>query len=135
MNFFEKELRNMFGHTDIIQNPVFAGRCLIGKLGDDIRVKLQFIDPYVRYEYTTIQADIINKSEGLVDRQSFRMLDIIGMRKRESWAHEPYIWENDGTTKWYGEVLPSEKAKIADTILSYVEMYQSPNMSMSGPSM
>lgn len=135
MNFFEKELRSMFAHTDVIDSPVFAGRCLIGKLGDDVRVKLQFIDPHVRHNYSAIQVDIINKNDGLIDRQAFRMVDIIGMRKRATGDYEPHIWIYNGKTEWYGQIMPSEKAKIADTVLSYVEMFQSSSLTMVGQSM
>lgn len=30
MNFFEKEMRMMFEHTGIIQDPKFVGRTMVG---------------------------------------------------------------------------------------------------------
>ena len=32
MNFFEKEMRMMFEHTGIIQDPKFVGRTMVGIL-------------------------------------------------------------------------------------------------------
>ena len=135
MNFFEQELRNMFGSTDIIDSPVYAGRCMLGKLGDDLRVKLQFVTTRIADHYSAIRVDIINKNDGLVDRQTFRMADIIGMRKRKTGDCEPHIWVYNDKPDWYGHIMPSEKAQIADTVLGYVEMYQSPSMTMNGPNM
>lgn len=135
MNFFEKELRTMFEHNDIIKNPAFAGRCLIGKLSDDIRVKLRFVTTGVSEHYTAIHASIINKNEGLVDQETFMFVDIIGKQKGNSGTQAPYIWTYHDTTAWYQDITQAERAKIADTILGYVEMYQSPDMAMSGQSM
>lgn len=135
MNFFEKELRTMFEHNDIIRNPVFAGRCLIGKLSDDIRVKLRFVTTGVSDHYTAIHASIINKNEGLVDEETFMFVDIIGKQNGHSGTRIPHIWTLNDTTEWYKDITQTERAKIADTILGYVEMYQSPDMRMDGPSM
>ena len=45
MNFFEGELRQMFG-----------------KLGDDLLVKAQFISTHVSKQYDAIQVSILNRS-------------------------------------------------------------------------
>ena len=43
MNFFEKEMRQMFDDNDIFQDAKFVGKTMLAKLDDDLRIKLQFI--------------------------------------------------------------------------------------------
>ena len=43
MDFFEQELRRLFGGGEIIQSPKFVGRACLGDLGGDLRVRAQFI--------------------------------------------------------------------------------------------
>ena len=47
MNFFEKEMRMMFEHTGIIQDPKFVGRTMVGILDDNLRVKMQFVSTFI----------------------------------------------------------------------------------------
>lgn len=42
-NFFEQELRKLFGDDEIIQAPKFVGRACLGELGGDLRVRAEFI--------------------------------------------------------------------------------------------
>ena len=39
MNFFEGELRQMFGNAENISDAKFVGKTMLGKLGDDLLVK------------------------------------------------------------------------------------------------
>ena len=43
MNFFEQELRRLFGDGEIIQGPKFVGRACLGDLGGELRVRAEFI--------------------------------------------------------------------------------------------
>ena len=54
MNFFEGELQRMFGGNDIISEPKIVGRTLLGKIDDDLRVKLQFVSTEVHKHYDAI---------------------------------------------------------------------------------
>ena len=42
-NFFEQELRRLFGDGEIIQAPKFVGRACLGELGGDLQVRAEFI--------------------------------------------------------------------------------------------
>lgn len=130
MDFFEKQLRQMFEGNEIISNAKFVGKTMLGKLDDELRVKLQFVTTGTAHEYTAIRASIINRKDGVVDQQTFKFSDIIGMKPHRIRGQEaPYIWEYNNESKWYTPVTVGEKAKIADTVLEYVEMYQEPTMS------
>ena len=63
MNFFEGELHRMFGGNDIIHDPKIVGRTLLGKLDDDLRVKLQFVSTGVHKHYDAIQISILNRTD------------------------------------------------------------------------
>lgn len=131
MNFFEKEMRMMFGDTDIIHDPKFVGRTMVGKLDDDLRVKLQFVSTGISKHYDAIHISILNRTEGVVDKETMTFGDIIGVKNTNiSGRVNPYMWEESiGKAYWYTPVTLSEKAQIADTVLDYVGMYQDQTMS------
>ena len=133
MNFFEKEMRQMFGDTDVISEPKFVGKTMLGKLDDELRVKLQFVSTGIAKHYDAIQVSILNRTDGLVDRETMLFGDIIGVKNTNiSGRVNPYMWEEGvGKAYWYTPVTASDKALIADTVLDYVGMYQSEGMAMS----
>ena len=53
---------------------------LLGKLDDDLRVKLQFVSTGVHKHYDAIQVSILNRTDGLVDRETMLFGDIIGVK-------------------------------------------------------
>ena len=78
MNFFEKEMRQMFEDNDLFQDAKFLGKTMLAKLDDDLRIKLQFIASHISNEFDTVQLSIINRTDGVVDKQDFIFSDIIG---------------------------------------------------------
>lgn len=133
MNFYEKEMRSMFAGNDLIHDAKFCGKTMLGKLDDDLRVKLRLISTYISGQYNAVQAAIINRTDGVVDKQTFKFEDIIGMQARRNLDQiEPHIWEYNGKAEWYIPITTSEKERIAETILDYVGMYQEDGMEMGG---
>ena len=136
MNFYEKEMRTMFGDTDVIHDAKFCGRTMLGKLDDELRVKLQLISTFISGQYNAVQAAVINRTDGTVDKQTFKLADIIGKQKRNNLDEiEPHIWEYNGNPEWYIPVTASQKAQIADTGLGYVEMYHDESMEIGSMNM
>ena len=133
MNFFEGELQRMFGGNDIIHDPKIVGRTLLGRLDDDLLVKLQFVSTEVHKHYDAIQISILNRTEGVVDKETMLFGDIIGTKMtRSSDKVNPYMWEQSvDKAYWYTPVSISDKAQIADTVLDYVGMYQNEGMAMT----
>ena len=130
MNFFEKEMRQMFGDTDIIAEPKFIGKTMLGKLDDELRVKLQFVSTHISKQYDAIQMSVINRTDGVIDKQTMLFGDIIGQKVLHGTPNVyPYMWENNNQGMWYTPVTLSEKAQIADSVLDYVGMYQEQTMS------
>ena len=132
MNFFESELRRMFGDAENISDAVFVGRTMLGKLDDELRVKAQFISTHIAKHYDAIQVSILNRTDGVVDKETLIFGDIIGQKMtRCSDKVNPYMWEESiGKAYWYTPISITEKAQIADTVLDYVGMYQEDSLAM-----
>ena len=132
MNFFEGELRQMFGNAESIRDAKFVGRTMLGKLGDDLLVKAQFISTHVSKQYDAIQVSILNRTDGVVDKETMLFGDIIGQKNTGITGRvNPYMWEESvGKAYWYTPVSIGEKAQISDTVLDYVEMFQENNLAM-----
>ena len=80
MNFFEKELRNLFGSSPMLRDAHYCGRTCLAKLDADLRVKLQFTTTGYADHYDAIKLAVINRTDGVVDQQLFRFSDIIGQQ-------------------------------------------------------
>lgn len=132
MNFFEGELRQMFGNAENISDVKFVGRTMLGKLDDDLLVKAQFISTHVAKQYDAIQVSILNRTDGVVDKETMVFGDIIGTKMtRCSDKVNPYMWEESvGKASWYTPLSITEKAQISDTVLDYVEMFQENSLAM-----
>lgn len=126
MNFHEKEMRFMFGENSILTDMKFVGKTMLGRLDEEKLLKLQFVTTGHADHYTAIMASIINKNDGVVDKQIFRFSDIVGKYNRGNGLGEisPYIWEYNGKAEWYTPLSNPQKAEIASTVLEYAEMYQ-----------
>ena len=71
MNFFEKELRNLFGSSPMLRDAHYCGRTCLAKLDEELRVKLQFTTTGYADHYDAIKLAVINRTDGVVD-QLFR---------------------------------------------------------------
>ena len=83
MNFYEKELRAMFERDHTIKDKQFAGRVLLGRLGDKLLVKVQFIPSLSADHYNALQDILLNRGKGFVDKENFLFRDLIGPQRRE----------------------------------------------------
>lgn len=129
MNFFEKELCQMFGDSDILHDAKFVGKTMLAKLDDDLRGKLQFIASHISSQFDTVQMSIINRTDSVVDKQNFKFSDIIG--KYIHPGRDPldyHMWEYN-KPEWYTPISLTDKARIADIVLDYAAMYQDQSMS------
>jgi len=133
MNVFEKTLRELFGKSSSLKDIKYTGKTCIAGLDKDLRVKLYFTDPGTVGNYTAICASIINRTDGLVDKHTFRFWDMVPARPGQTTFGRdyPYIWIRDGKAQWYGDPLSKkEQQLVRDAILDYVEMYMDMEMSM-----
>lgn len=132
MDFYEKEMRTLFEDNTVISNPKFVGKTMLGRLDENKLCKLQFITTGVAGKYTAIQSSIISPNDGIIDKQIFKFSDIIGNFYTPHLGNvEPYMWEYNNKPEWYTKLAQADKAKIADAVLEYVEMFQDPKQSLS----
>lgn len=125
MNFYEQEMRMMFGSKKNIKEAKFCGKVMLAKLNDELRVKLQFVEMGYANHYSAIRMTIINRKDGELDTITFRFEDIIGLKAMRSGDKvEPYMWTYNNESWWYTPVMDAEKKKIADTINGFISMYQ-----------
>ena len=52
MNYFERELRKIVEHCEYIRNPKYVGRACVGRLDDDIVVKMEFESTMIQRKTT-----------------------------------------------------------------------------------
>ena len=80
MNFFEGELRKLFGDGRTISAPSFAGRACLGTLGKDLRVRAEFVTTGVADHYNALKIKVMNRTEGEVDRLLVQFRDVWGKK-------------------------------------------------------
>ena len=138
MNVFEKTLRDLFEGSKILHDMKFTGKTCIARLDKDLRVKMTIVDKGIIGNFNAITVGIINRTDGLVDAQTFRFRDMVPARTgQNSFGRDyPYICIYNGKEEWYGEPLsPAEQKMVRTAILDYVGMYQDLQMPMSMQSM
>lgn len=136
MNFFEREMRMMFHGNEIIQEPKYCGKTMLGKLDDDLRVKLEFISTGIAGQYDALRLTIINRTDGIIDKGVFKFSDVLGQYIRPNLSAIDYhMWEYQNRPQWYTPISSSQKDAFAGRVLDYIGMYQAQNMSLSEQTM
>ena len=129
-NFFEQELRELFEDGRIISNPTYSGRSCYGSLGQDLRVRIQFISTHIADEYNALKVSVLNRTDGPVDTQVLKLKDLLGMKPvpgnpnfRNGVA--PYIWDDHGDTDWYAfQPTSADYRKIRQAVGEYLEVFR-----------
>ena len=105
-NFFEQELRKLFGDESIMDNPTYSGRSCFGTLGRDLRVRAQFVTSGYADHYDSLKITVLNRTDGPVDTQMLKFKDLLGKKPvpgnpnfRSGVA--PHIWNDYGKFEWY----------------------------------
>lgn len=105
-NFFEQELRKLFGDGQLIRSPKFVGRACLGDLDGDLRVRAEFVTMGYADHYEALRLTVLKRTEGEVDRLSLRFGDILGMKPVPGNPNfpkgvSPHVWSDRGTLEWY----------------------------------
>ena len=53
MTFYEQELKKLFGGSNVIRDAKYSGKTLLGRIDDELRVKLQFAVSYTHLTLPT----------------------------------------------------------------------------------
>lgn len=128
--FFEQELRKLFGDGAIIDNPTYSGRSCFGKLGKDLRVRIQFITTGVANEYNALKVAVLNRTEGPVDTMVLWLKDLLGKKQvpgnpNLSNGIYPYIWDDYGKADWYAyRPTFADYQKMQEAVGNYLEVFR-----------
>lgn len=101
-NFFEQELRRLFGGGEIIQDPKFVGRTCLGDLGGGLWVRAEFVTAGVAGKYEALRLIVLKRTEGEVDRLILPFWDMFATQAPHTQlSGKPYIFTCHGVSKWY----------------------------------
>ena len=129
MNFFETELKKLMSESSVLQDQTYVGRICYGRLGEDLRARIEFVTLGVHEHYAGVKASIINRTDGVVDSMVFRFSDVWGRRKTDNPNFRdgimPHIWQDSGKASWY-VFRPSKEdySQLAEGIESYLAVFQ-----------
>lgn len=106
MNFFTNELKRIFSDDALISEPSFVGRACYGYLGQDLRVRAEFIAPRIVDHYDALKISILNRTNGVVDTVSLSFKDVWGTKAVPNNPNfrdgvNPHIWVYSGKADWY----------------------------------
>lgn len=129
MNFFEQEMRRIVSKSSRLQNPKYIGRDCIVRLNDDVTAKLSFITCGVHEKYEALQIQLINRRDGLVDKQIIRFRDLWSEGQSGENQFGMHIWTYDGKTEWYGrEPSAAQYHQLARSVDEYLSAFSEPEM-------
>lgn len=129
-NFFEQELRKLFGDGKIIDDPRFVGRTCMGSLGGDLRVRAEFVTMGYADHYEALRLTVLKRTDGEVDRICLSLRDVLGVkeipgnsnfRKRQA----PYIWTYQEESKWYAyQPTPADYQVLRRAAGDYLDVFR-----------
>ena len=105
-NFFEQELRKLFGDGKIIHDPAFVGRACVGGLDAGRQVRAEFVTMGHADHYEALRVTLLDNDLGVVDKLTLRLEDVWGKKAIPNNPYlksgvTPHIWVNDDKTEWY----------------------------------
>ena len=117
MNFFEQELRKLVGQSNALADPKYIGRACYGRVSDNIRAKLQFVEMGHADHYVGLKVTLLNNTEGEIDTNIIRFKDI--------WNDDnPHIWRSGNDHGWYGyKPTPADFEMLADSFDEHLEIF------------
>ena len=129
-NFFEQELRKLFGDGKIIQSPAFVGRTCLGRLGGDLRARAEFVTMGYADHYEALRLTVLNRTDGAVDKTTLRFKDILGIKQVPGNPNfksglAPYIWVDRGEAEWYAyQPTAADRQALRQAASQYLDVFR-----------
>ena len=129
-NFFEQELRKLFGDGEIIHDPVFVGRACVGGLDAGRQVRAEFVTMGHADHYEALRLTLMDNDLGVVDKLTLRLKDVWGKQKIPNNPYlksgvDPYIWVNDDKADWYAYYpTPADYQVLRQAASDYLGAFQ-----------
>jgi len=129
MNFFEQNLRKC---TEGYEDAKFIGNALYIPLGENNRLKLQFVTLGYADHYAAIRLTALDKNNGTIDSTTLKFMDIWGKKRVNNPNFSdgiiPYAWACDGKAEWYAyQPTPRDFELLSEQIDSYAELFMERN--------
>ena len=130
MNFFAQELRKIAENCDSLYQVKFIGRECVGRLTDDMIVKMSFEknSPDLGC-YDKLKIRLINRYEGEIDTQIIPFMALWGkvFASDSDMLIRPHIWEDNGRPHWCG-FTPTEQqySQLYESVEHYLEYFTEP---------
>jgi len=129
-NFFEQELRKLFGDGKIIHEPVFVGRACVGGLDAGRQVRAEFVTMGHADHYEALRVTLLDNDLGVVDKLTLRLKDVWGKKAIPNNPYlksgvTPHIWVNDDKTDWYAyHPTPADYQVIRQATSDYLSAFR-----------
>lgn len=141
MTVYEQELRKLFEHSNLVDQPQFSGRVCVGDLGKDLRVRAEFLSTHISSQYDAIRLTVLNRTEGVVDRTLLRFQDVWGKKQVPNNPNFrsgviPHLWDDYGKVEWYAyHPTAADYAALRDAVGQYLSAFRerTPELERSGP--
>ena len=115
-NFYETELQKMIHGNPFIQSYTLVGRAVLGKLDDDLRVKISLVTTGIAEHYDALKIRIINRTAGDVDTQIVKFKELLG----KGLAIDNY---GDGPSWGLRQPTQSDYIKLNQFLYCYLSFY------------
>lgn len=140
MTVYEQELRKLFEHSNLVDQPQFSGRVCVGDLGKDLRVRAEFLSTHISSQYDAIRLTVLNRTEGVVDRTLLRFQDVWGKKQVPNNPNFrsgviPHLWDDYGKVEWYAyHPTAADYAALRDAVGQYLSTFRerTPELERSG---
>lgn len=104
-DFFEQELRKLFGDGKTIPSIAFSGRTCFGTLGGELRVRAEFVSSDRSNLYDALNLTVLGRTKGELDTLLLRLQDVWGEKTVSVSPHfqkkaSPRILAYNGEIKW-----------------------------------
>ena len=141
INTFEQELRKLFSSGQIIDDPAYSGRSCFGTLGNDLRVRIQFISTHISDQYDALKLTVLNRTGGPVDSLVLKLKDLLGKKPVPNNPNFrdgviPHLWDDSEKVGWYAyHPTATDYGTIRQAVEQYLSVFRdrSRERTMDGP--
>ena len=128
-NFFDEELRKLFGNGEVIEAPVFLGGVCAGTLDSDLRVRAEFVATAEKDEYDALLVRVVNRGGGEVDRLTLRFTDVWGKKPRKKSPQtaedtESCVVAFANRADWVGTPDDGDRRILRERVGQYLNVYR-----------
>ena len=134
MNFYQAELLKIADGCEHFHAVKCVGRECIGRLTQDVTIKLSFKSMGIANQFDALQIRLINRHDGEIDTQLIRLNEVWGKVRMRSTGDmiSPHIWDDYGKVQWYG-FTPTEAqyAALSNEVNEYLSAFAEPEQTES----